>query len=105
MTRDRGTSFTDLAAFLRTPLPGGFPVDEVQECVCRSCGSRRFTVRVMDTANAARRTCLSCGHHELIADSVEYWDDDPDVQCPCACLCSEESFAAAVGYSLREDNG
>jgi hypothetical protein len=103
-----GVSFEELAAFLRrpggSPVDSGFPVDEVQECVCRSCGGRRFAVWVMDTASAARRTCLACGRHELIADSAEYWDDDPEVQCACACSCGEEEFAAAVGYSLREDS-
>src|SRR4029078_2436844 len=95
-----GGSFEYLAAFLRRVDPDGWPVDEVRECVCRSCDGRRFRVRVMDTASAARRTCLDCGRHELIADSVEYWDDDPEVQCPCACLCGREDFAGAVGYSL-----
>jgi hypothetical protein len=105
MTGDtvRGASFEDLAAFLRRAEVDGGQVDEVLECVCRSCEGRRFAVRVMDTANAARRTCLDCGRHELIADSIEYWDDDDEVQCSCACWCGEEDFAAAVGYSLRED--
>ncbi|MET7420424.1 hypothetical protein [Dactylosporangium sp. NPDC005555] len=99
-----GASFEDLVAFFRRPVPGGFPVDVVRECVCRSCDGRRFEVRVMDTAQAARRTCLECRRHELIADSVEYWDDDEEVQVRCACLCGEEEFAGAVGFSLREES-
>lgn len=104
MSGDVGGSFEDLAAFLRRPVPGGFPVDEVRECVCRSCDGRRFEVQVMDTTRAVRRTCLECGRHELIADSVEFWDDDDGVQSACACWCGEEEFAAAVGFSLREDD-
>jgi hypothetical protein len=99
----RAASFEELAGFLRRAEPGGCPVDEVVECVCRSCDGRRFQVSVMDTAQAARRTCLDCGRHELIADSIEYWDDDPDVQCPCACVCGKEDFTGAVGFALRED--
>jgi hypothetical protein len=102
MTGD--AAFEELAAFLHEAVPGGFPVDEVRECVCRSCDGRRFTARVMDTARAFQRTCLACGRPELVADSVEYWDDDEDVQCPCTCLCGEERFAAAVGFSLREES-
>ncbi|GAA2375510.1 hypothetical protein [Dactylosporangium salmoneum] len=98
-----GSSFEDLAAFLKRPEPGGYAVDEVRECVCRACGGRRFEVLVMDEESAARRTCLDCRQHEFIADSDEYWDDDADAEYCCACPCGEEDFAAAVGYSMRDD--
>ncbi|MFF5230740.1 hypothetical protein [Dactylosporangium sp. NPDC000521] len=98
------SDFEELAAFLRRPEVGEYPVDEVRESVCGSCGGRRFEVRVMDTAKAARRTCLGCGQHAFIADSLEYWDEDDEVQVVCACVCGEEEFAAAIGFSLREDD-
>ncbi|UWP83111.1 hypothetical protein [Dactylosporangium fulvum] len=98
-----GSSFEDLAAFLKQPEPDGYPVHEVRECVCRTCGGRRFAVQVMDTESAARRTCLDCERHEFIADSEDYWDDDSEVEYYCGCPCGEEEFAAAVGYSLHDD--
>jgi hypothetical protein len=93
----------DLAAFLRRPDPGLYPIDEVRECICRSCGGRSFEVQISGDGCAARRTCLACGSRDFIADSAEYWDDDEDVEYFCACPCGEEEFAAAVGFSLRED--
>ncbi|MBF9128553.1 hypothetical protein I0C86_06050 [Plantactinospora sp. S1510] len=99
----RGATFDDLAAFLQQPDPGGYPVQAVRECVCRSCGGRSFEVALMEEERAARRTCLTCGESEFIADSEEYWDDDTEVDHYCACSCGGEEFAGAVGYSLRED--
>ncbi|MDG6101888.1 hypothetical protein Daura_37490 [Dactylosporangium aurantiacum] len=96
-----GASFEDLAAFLRRCQPGGHPVDLVRECVCRSCGGRRFQLRVATITSAVRRVCLDCGQEAFIADSMEWWDDDAEVGC-CACLCGHEAFAAAVGFSLHE---
>ncbi|MEV0134980.1 hypothetical protein AB0H83_41825 [Dactylosporangium sp. NPDC050688] len=96
-----GASFDDLAAFLRRAEPGGHPVDEVRECVCRSCAGRRFQVQVAAITSAVRRTCLDCGQQAFVADSVEWWDDDAEVG-SCACLCGQEAFAAAVGFSLHE---
>ncbi|MEO3822014.1 hypothetical protein [Plantactinospora sp. B24E8] len=99
---ERGATFEDLAAFLQRPEPDGYPVQVVRECVCRSCGGRAFEVAVM-ADEAARRTCLACRETEFIADSEEYWDDDAEADYCCACLCGGEEFAAAVGFSLRED--
>jgi hypothetical protein len=59
--------------------------------------------RLTEEEQAARRTCLTCGEREFIADSAEYWDDDPEFDCYCACPCGGEEFAATVGYSLHED--
>ena len=98
----RGATFDDLAAFLRAPEPGGYPVHEVRECVCRSCGGRAFEVAVLEEEQAARRTCLGCGEREFIADSAEYWDDDAEADHLCACPCGEEEFAGAVAFSVRE---
>jgi hypothetical protein len=58
---------------------------------------------VTDSVSAARRACLECGRREFIADSEDHWDDDAEAEYCCACPCGEEEFAAAVGYSLRED--
>ncbi|WP_062431282.1 hypothetical protein [Herbidospora daliensis] len=88
----------DIAEFLRRECAA----DAVRECVCRPCGGRSFEVSVLDAESAARRTCLSCGEHEFIADSAEHWDAEAEAEQYCACLCGDESFAAAVGYSLRE---
>ncbi|GIF71708.1 hypothetical protein [Asanoa siamensis] len=98
----RGETFEDLAAFLREPEPGGYPIQEVRECVCRSCGGRSFEVVVAADEGAVRRTCLACGAHDFIGDSDEYWDDAEE-HGVCECPCGNETFAAAVGYSLRED--
>jgi hypothetical protein len=95
-----GASFEDLAAVLQRSEPGGHPVDVVRECVCRSCDGRRFEVQVAAITSAVRRICLDCGQQAFIADSIEWWDD-AEVAC-CACLCGEEAFAGAVGFSLRE---
>ncbi len=101
--RPYGQTFEDLAAFLQRPVPDGYPVDQVRECVCRSCAGRSFEVQVMDEESAARRTCLTCKAREFIADSAEYWDDDAPAEYFCGCPCGHEEFAAAVGFSLRED--
>lgn len=98
-----GASFEDLAAFLQRPGTGGHPVDVVRESVCRSCDGRRFEVQVAAITSAVRRTCLDCGQPAFIADSVEWWDD-AEVE-GCACLCGQEQFAAAAGFSLREPDG
>ena len=102
-----GATFEDLAAFLRRPEPGAYSIDAVRECVCGSCGGRSFEVALRPEQQAARRTCLDCGTREYIADSDEHWDGDSDgdteVDAYCGCLCGEESFAGAVGFSLRDD--
>jgi hypothetical protein len=97
----RGTTFEDLADFLKRPEPDAYEVGAVRECICRSCGGRSFEVAVLEEGNAAKRNCLTCGEHEFIADSADYWDDNLDVAY-CACPCGEEEFAAAVGFSLRD---
>ena len=105
MTGDRpsGATFDDLAAFLQRPEPGGYPIDVVRECICRSCAGRSFEVQVTSSGDAVRRTCLACGARDFIADSADYWDDAEDAEYFCACPCGEEDFAGAVGFSLRED--
>ncbi len=57
----------------------------------------------MEAEGGARRTCVACGGQEFIADSADYWLDDPKADYYCACRCGKEEFAAAVGFSLRED--
>jgi hypothetical protein len=55
---------------------------------------------VLAEESGARRTCVGCGADEFIADSDEHWDD-AEVSV-CACPCGKETFAAAVGYTLRD---
>jgi len=98
-----GATFEDLAAFLQRSVPGGYTVDVVRECVCRSCGGKAFEVGVPADGQGARRTCLGCREQHYIADSEEYWEDDGLADYFCGCPCGNEEFAGAVGYSLRED--
>ncbi|GAA1397954.1 hypothetical protein ACFQZ4_09235 [Catellatospora coxensis] len=96
-------AYEELTEFLLRPEDDAHPVHEVRECVCRSCGGRVFEVAAMaDDTGAVRRTCVACGVHGFIADSAEYWDDEDDAEV-CACNCGHEEFAAAVGFSLYDD--
>jgi hypothetical protein len=101
--RPYGATFEDLAAFLQRPIAGGYTVDVVRECVCASCGGKAFEIGVPAVGQAARRTCLGCREQHYIADSADFWVDDGQADYFCGCPCGNEEFAAAVGYSLRDD--
>ena len=49
-----------------------------------------------------RRTCRACGHQQYIADSENYWDEEQLYI--SVCVCEEEDFNVAVGFSLYEDS-
>lgn len=98
-----GTAFEAIAGHLRRSRPGGFAVDEVRECVCRSCTGTRFKVSLMARERAVRRSCLGCHRSAFIADSADHWDDTAGVE-RCACSCGGDAFAAAAGFSL-DGNG
>ena len=98
--RPYGAAFDDLAAFLQRPVAGGYTVDVVPECVCRSCGGKAFEVGVPVNGHAARRTCLGCHGQHYIADSADYWEDDGEADYFCGCPCGNEEFAECSATTL-----
>lgn len=90
----RGEDLADLAEYLRAFQAGGYRVVDVVESVCTGCAGRAFRVLADDAEGCAQRICVACAASVYIADSTEH-ADDADLR-PCECLCSGDTFAAAV---------
>lgn len=69
--------------------------------VCAECTGREFEVAINEDADAAERTCVTCGDSAFVADSEEHWAESEtgDAACPCG----NETFEVAVGYTLAAD--
>jgi len=98
-----GETYEDLAEYLRELTAGGYPADEVRECVCATCQGRVFGLRADRNEGGARRTCRACRTKQFIADSGEYWDEcEPRTW---KCVCGSKDANLAVAYSLYEKGG
>jgi Zn finger protein HypA/HybF involved in hydrogenase expression len=97
----RGENFADLAEYLREFQADGYPVEHVNELRCPDCRGDTFQVEADDTEGCARARCGACRTALYIADSAENLDEADLAE--CACPCGNETFAVAVGYSLREN--
>lgn len=100
-----GENAEDLAEFLRKTGADRHEVDEIRHSTCRSCGASTFGIEgnlqdpeEAQPADIARRTCRSCGQQEYLADSGEYWSENHAFI--SACVCEEEDFEIAMGFSL-----
>lgn len=100
-----GDTADDLAEFLRQIGADGYEVDEIRHSTCDACGGSVFGVEgnLEDPAeamfaDAARRTCRACEHQQYLADSGEYWSEDRTFI--SVCVCEEEDFNIAMGFSL-----
>lgn len=95
----KGSSFEDVAEYLRLYMEDSYPIGKVAQSVC-ACGSTTFTLRTDPTDGCAQRICTVCKKKTLICDSEEYWEDASPrkVRCPC----KNDTFEVGVGFSFRE---
>jgi hypothetical protein len=97
----KGDSSADIAEYLREYQAGGYPVDQVVDSQCTSCGGRSFRLTINALSNdGAHRTCVKCESSAFIADSEDYWNDEEVKR--VACPCGGDIFEIAVGFALRE---
>jgi hypothetical protein len=93
-----GDGAEDLDAFLLEVGAEGYPVHEVRRAVCVGCGGEVFGISGDPVEGAMRRACRGCGVEHFVAGSGDYWSDD-EIQI-LVCVCEEEDFNVAVGFSL-----
>lgn len=97
-----GDDAADLAGFLREIGAQGYPVDEVRHSACSNCGGDVFGVIGDPADGTMRRECRGCGGEHFVAGSGKYWSDiNTQIQ---VCVCEEEDFNVAVGYSLYAES-
>ena len=97
----RGTDHADLVDYLREYAAGGYPVADVAESVCATCGGRRFRVLADDEEGCVRRICVGCAEEAFVADSADAAEDASLEECECPCGADE--FAVAVGFARFTD--
>lgn len=91
----------DVAALLLQEGADGYPVHEVRHSRCDACCGGVFGIRgSTEDPTIAERTCRACGNRRAIADSDEYWSGEHVLI--SACVCEEEDFSVAVGFSLYQ---
>ena len=91
----------DLDLFLQEIGADGYEVHEVRHSVCGTCGGEVFGVAGDPQGGTMRRTCRGCGNDGFIADSAEFWSEI-GIHIAC-CVCEEEDFNIALGFSLYQD--
>lgn len=96
-----GDTADDLADVLHINGADGYPIHEVRHCICRGCGWNVFEIRGVTDERVLKRICRSCGDQHYLLDSEDFWDDDRAYV--SVCMCEEELFNVAVGYSLYAD--
>lgn len=95
------TEAGDIDEYLAAYSEHGYPVRRVTHASCASCGAVVFRIRVDDEEGCAERTCAACGTAALMLDSADYVED-ADLG-PAECPCGGETFNAAVGFALYDE--
>jgi hypothetical protein len=91
----------DLDPFLREIGADCYEVHEIRHSVCAGCGGEVFGVMGDPDGGTMRRTCRACGNEHFLADSKEFWSEiGSHIMC---CVCEEEGFNLAMGFSLYQD--
>jgi hypothetical protein len=75
-------------------------IDRVELARCAACDGTAFEVGIDDEVGYAARACVACDDLVEMLDSADVAEEaEPGA---AACPCGNETFEAAVGFSLTE---
>jgi hypothetical protein len=95
----RGSSFADLAEYIRILTADSYPATHVVRSIC-ICQNTIFRLTADQEEGCAQRTCTSCRKTAFIGDSADYWADATPRK--VRCLCKNTTFEIGVGFALRD---
>lgn len=96
-----GTNASDLDDFLREAMADGYPIGPVVHAECTACAATVFSLVFDGVEGYAERRCLSCHDEWVMLDCADYADEADPAR--AACLCGEQAFEIAAGFSPHPD--